>query len=126
MDFIKTDVLLVQIQTACEGLNLQDFTEVYFTSPPWNPAVEDQAIARSHRLGQTQKVDVFRFIMDNPTDSHIVMDQYCTFVQDKKREIARQFLGLPTSHEASSYDVSSGGGGSVSSSISNENRLVIS
>lgn len=126
MNFIKTDVLLVQIQTACEGLNLQDFTEVYFTSPPWNPAVEDQAIARSHRLGQTQKVDVFRFIMDIPTDSHVVMDQYCTFVQDKKREIARKFLGLPTSHEASSYDVSSGGGGSVSSSISNENRLVIS
>jgi superfamily II DNA or RNA helicase len=57
------DVLILQIQTCCEGLNLQQFSEVYFVSPDWNPSVEDQAIARCHRFGQTEPVVVFRFIM---------------------------------------------------------------
>jgi SNF2 family DNA or RNA helicase len=57
------NVLILQIQTCCEGLNLQQFSEVYFVSPDWNPAVEDQAIARCHRFGQTEPVSVFRFIM---------------------------------------------------------------
>jgi SNF2 family DNA or RNA helicase len=57
------DVLILQIQTCCEGLNLQQFSEVYFVSPDWNPAVEDQAIARCHRFGQTEPVSVFRFVM---------------------------------------------------------------
>ena len=57
------DVLILQIQTCCEGLNLQQFSEVYFVSPDWNPSIEDQAIARCHRFGQTEPVVVFRFIM---------------------------------------------------------------
>ena len=57
------DVLILQIQTCCEGLNLQQFSEVYFVSPDWNPSVEDQAIARCHRFGQTEPVIVFRFVM---------------------------------------------------------------
>jgi len=57
------DVLILQIQTCCEGLNLQQFSEVYFVSPDWNPSVEDQAIARCHRFGQTEPVVVFRFVM---------------------------------------------------------------
>lgn len=57
------DVLILQIQTCCEGLNLQQFSEVYFVSPDWNPAIEDQAVARCHRFGQTEPVSVFRFIM---------------------------------------------------------------
>ena len=34
-----SDVLILQIQTGCEGLNLQQFNEIYFVSPHWNPAV---------------------------------------------------------------------------------------
>ena len=59
----NVDVLILQIQTCCEGLNLQQFSEVYFVSPDWNPSVEDQAIARCHRFGQTEPVVVFRFVM---------------------------------------------------------------
>ena len=57
------DVLVLQIKTGCEGLNLQQFTEVYFVTPHWNPAVEDQAVARCYRQGQTERVDVFVFQM---------------------------------------------------------------
>lgn len=86
------EVLIVQIQTACEGLNLQHINEVYFTTPHWNPAVEDQAIARAHRIGQEREVDVFRFVSkfkNNKEESNITLDQYCLQVQQKKREIAK-------------------------------------
>lgn len=93
------DVIVVQIQTACEGLNLQHFQEVYFTSPHWNPSVEDQAIARAHRIGQNDHVDVFRFVMKDfntckcgdtncKRDAGITLDSYCKMVQEKKRQIA--------------------------------------
>lgn len=60
------DVIILQIQTGCEGLNLQsNYSEIYFASPHWNPAVEDQAIARCYRIGQQKEVNVFKFIMEN-------------------------------------------------------------
>lgn len=60
----KYDVLLLQINTGCEGLNLQEnYSEVYFVTPHWNPYVEEQAIARCHRIGQTQNVVVHTFAM---------------------------------------------------------------
>ena len=86
------EVLLVQIQTACEGLNLQHISEVYFTTPHWNPAVEDQAVARAHRIGQKNAVEVYRFVSKflNKSDEHsVTLDEYCMEVQKKKREIAK-------------------------------------
>ena len=85
-EYLSYDVLIVQIQTACEGLNLQQYQEVHFVSPHWNPAVEDQAVARCHRMGQERPVTVYRYIMNNmgPIRS---FEQYCKFVQDLKREI---------------------------------------
>ena len=88
------DVLVVQIQTACEGLNLQHFSEIHFTSPHWNPAVEDQAIARAHRIGQEDKVIVYKYVTvfgdkaEGDEDS-TSLDQYCLTIQEKKRELAK-------------------------------------
>lgn len=63
-------VVILQIQTGCEGLNLQEhYSEVYFITNHWNPFVEEQAIARCHRIGQRKPVQVFRFEM-----SDIVVD----------------------------------------------------
>jgi SNF2 family DNA or RNA helicase len=94
------DALVIQIQTGCEGLNLQNnFSEIYFVSPHWNPSVEDQAVARCHRIGQTKPVDVFKFEMRgfkkevtaelNP----ITLEKYVNQVQNIKRDISRQILG---------------------------------
>jgi SNF2 family DNA or RNA helicase len=83
---MKPDVLIVQIQSCCEGLNLQQFSTVIFTSPHWNPAVEDQAIARAHRIGQTEQVRVFRYIVAGLGDATISIDARCKEVQDMKRE----------------------------------------
>jgi SNF2 family DNA or RNA helicase len=97
-EFMTPEVMILQIQTGCEGLNLQHFQEVYFTSPHWNPAVENQAIARCHRIGQTKPVSVFRFIMEGFGETNefewedeppttISVDQYCMLIQKKKREL---------------------------------------
>lgn len=81
------DVLVIQIKTGCEGLNLQYFSEVYFVSPHWNPAVEDQAIARSYRIGQTKPVTVFNFKMESfgETQTNHSSDIYVKHVQIIKR-----------------------------------------
>jgi Superfamily II DNA/RNA helicases, SNF2 family len=93
--FDKADVIILQIQTGCEGLNLQEFfSEIYFVSPHWNPAIEDQAIARCHRIGQLLDVEVFKFEMsgfglnaDTLLES-ATLDKYVNQVQTVKRDIA--------------------------------------
>jgi len=92
------DVLLIQIQTGCEGLNLQQFKEVYFVSAHWNPSVEDQAIARCHRIGQRDNVDVFRFVMDDFSQSDATFDNVIGRVQTKKRRL-RLIIRDPESFE---------------------------
>ena len=90
----NVDVLILQIQTGCEGLNLQHFSEVYFASPHWNPAVEDQAVARCHRIGQENEINVFRFEMGSfeDDDETRTLDEYCSNVQNTKRQIAKEIM----------------------------------
>ena len=97
----KNDALVLQIQTGCEGLNLQEnYSEIYFISPHWNPAVEDQAIARCHRIGQTKPVYVQRFEMcpfvseeeDESDISTLTIDKYVGYVQQDKRFIAKEII----------------------------------
>ncbi len=92
------DVLLMQIQTGCEGLNLQIFKEVYFVSAHWNPSVEDQAIARCHRIGQKNEVDVFRFVMNDFSKSDATFDRVVGRVQLKKRRL-RLIISDPENFE---------------------------
>ena len=92
--YICPDVLIAQIQTSCEGLNLQHFAEVYFTTPHWNPAIESQAIARCHRIGQKKDVDVYRFVTtfhDTEDETSKSLDQYCMEVQRVKKDIALDY-----------------------------------
>ena len=92
----QNDVLIIQIQTGCEGLNLQRFNEIYFIGPHWNPSVEDQAIARCHRLGQLKPVFVYRFIMEEldlkDLDEDASLDMYIRSIQEGKRNMARDIL----------------------------------
>ena len=65
------DVLIMQINTGSVGLNLQKYSEVYIVGPGWNPATEQQAIARCHRQGQTEEVNVFRLVMSSFTEADL-------------------------------------------------------
>jgi len=96
----KNDAIILQIQTGCEGLNLQEnYSEIYFISPHWNPAIEDQAIARCHRIGQTKDVYVQRFEMANFIDDELevdtmTVDKYVGSVQEGKRTIASECIEI--------------------------------
>jgi len=95
----NNEALVLQIQTGCEGLNLQEhYSEIYFISPHWNPAVEDQAIARCHRIGQKKVVYVERFEMcafesseDQECDT-INIEKYVHLTQQGKRLVATEFI----------------------------------
>jgi SNF2 family DNA or RNA helicase len=105
----KNDILILQIQVGCEGLNLQQYyNEIYFVSSHWNPSIEDQAIARCHRIGQSKNVIVYKYSMDSFTsnikdneysnyynDKDIIpinIDNYINFTQNIKRNIASKML----------------------------------
>lgn len=46
-------------------LTLTAASRAYLMEPQWNPAIEEQALSRIHRIGQTRPVTTVRFIMDN-------------------------------------------------------------
>lgn len=103
------DILILQVQTACEGLNLQQFSEVYFVSPHWNPAVEDQAIARCHRMGQENTVDIFKFQMgaieDAETETIIpTIENYVSGVQKRKRKLLIRLLNPEDNQEVDNVE----------------------
>lgn len=54
-------VIIMSLKAGGEGLNLQAASHVLILEPWWNPAVENQAIQRSHRIGQTRPVTAVRF-----------------------------------------------------------------
>jgi SNF2 family DNA or RNA helicase len=96
-------VLILQIRTCSEGLNLQEYSDVYFVSPHWNPCVEDQAIARCYRMGQTKGVRVFRFYMTDfvgeidavvagESECISTLDHKCEEIQERKRVLCNEFL----------------------------------
>lgn len=61
-------VLIIQIKSGGQGLNLQEATRVYITAPSWNPATELQAVGRCHRSGQTKNVYVKKLVYENSVE----------------------------------------------------------
>jgi hypothetical protein len=62
-DSAEPTVFLISLKAGGKGLNLTRATYVYHMDPWWNPAVEDQASDRAHRIGQTAQVTITRLIM---------------------------------------------------------------
>ncbi|EGR47680.1 uncharacterized protein TRIREDRAFT_63568, partial [Trichoderma reesei QM6a] len=56
-------VLLLTISCGAVGLTLTEASRAYLMEPHWNPTLEDQALARIHRIGQTKEVTTIRFIV---------------------------------------------------------------
>ncbi|KDR85370.1 hypothetical protein GALMADRAFT_355560 [Galerina marginata CBS 339.88] len=91
MEALKHDpgceVLLVSLKAGGVGLNLTAAQRVYLMDPYWNPAVENQAVDRIHRLGQTRPVTTVKFIIENSIEARLLE------VQKKKTELANMTLG---------------------------------
>ena len=67
-----TPLFLISLRAGGSGLNLTGADTVIHYDPWWNPAAEDQATDRAHRIGQTRKVDVLRLVMGNSIEEQVV------------------------------------------------------
>ncbi len=79
-------LFLISLKAGGLGLNLTSADYVYLLDPWWNPAVEAQAIDRSHRIGQTQQVFAYRLIARDTVEQKILE------LQRKKRDLADAIL----------------------------------
>ena len=68
------------------GLNLTEADHVFIMDPWWNPAVEDQAADRAHRIGQTKPVMVYRLVAEKTVEERILV------LQERKRALANSTL----------------------------------
>lgn len=68
-------VILFTIQCGAVGLNLTAADRVYLMEPHWNPTVEEQALARVHRIGQTKPVTTIRLIIQDTYEDEIMSIQ---------------------------------------------------
>ncbi len=80
-------VMLVSLKAGGTGLNLTAADHVFLLDPWWNPAVEDQAADRAHRIGQDRPVMVYRMVAKDTVEERIFA------LQSKKRALADVALG---------------------------------
>ena len=80
-------VFLISLKAGGTGLNLTAADVVVHFDPWWNPAIEAQASARAHRIGQDKPVMVYRLVATDTVEEQILK------LQDKKRQLADAALG---------------------------------
>ena len=80
-------VFLISLKAGGVGLNLTAADYVYIVDPWWNPAVEQQAIDRTHRIGQTKNIFAYRMICIDTIEDKILQ------LQEKKRTLAKDLIG---------------------------------
>ncbi|KAI9594577.1 SNF2 family N-terminal domain-containing protein [Syncephalis fuscata] len=82
-----TTVMLISLLCGSTGLNLICASQVILLDVWWNPALEEQAIDRVHRIGQQKPVHVYKITIANTVENRIVK------LQEKKRALAQGALG---------------------------------
>ncbi len=80
------EVFLISLKAGGTGLNLTAADHVLHLDPWWNPAVEDQATDRAHRIGQTKPVTVMRLISEGTIEGAILA------MHEEKRDLANSLL----------------------------------
>ncbi|MCX7121155.1 MAG: DEAD/DEAH box helicase [Gammaproteobacteria bacterium] len=96
------DLFLLSLKAGGSGLNLTAADYVIHLDPWWNPAVEDQASDRAHRIGQERPVTIYRFIMQNTIEEKILS------MHEHKRNLANELLsGQGISGKLSNEDLMS-------------------
>jgi SNF2 family DNA or RNA helicase len=82
----KGDLFLISLKAGGLGLNLTAADYVLHMDPWWNPAIEDQASDRAHRIGQTRPVTIYRLVCKNSIEEKIVK------LHEEKRDLAGSLL----------------------------------
>lgn len=79
-------VFLISLKAGGVGLNLTAADYVYIVDPWWNPAVEQQAIDRTHRIGQTKSIFAYRLICKDTIEEKIMM------LQERKLNLVKDLI----------------------------------
>jgi ERCC4-related helicase len=79
-------VFLISLKAGGIGLNLTAADYVYIVDPWWNPAVEQQAIDRTHRIGQTKNIFAYRLICKDTLEEKMLQ------LQERKRALASELV----------------------------------
>ena len=79
-------VFLISLKAGGVGLNLTAADYVYIVDPWWNPAVEQQAIDRTHRIGQTKNIFAYRMICIDTIEDKILQ------LQERKKALAKELI----------------------------------
>lgn len=79
-------IFLISLKAGGVGLNLTEADYVFIIDPWWNPAAENQAINRAHRIGQDKHVFVYRFISENTIEEKIQQ------LKERKSALADKFI----------------------------------
>ena len=82
----KVPLFLISLKAGGTGLNLTAADTVIHYDPWWNPAVEQQATDRAHRIGQDKPVFVYKLVTQGTVEEKIVA------MQDRKRELVAGLL----------------------------------
>lgn len=82
----KIKLFLISIKAGGVGLNLTQADYVFILDPWWNPAVEQQAIDRTHRIGQEKKVFIYKFIAKDTVEEKILA------LQNRKKRLANSLI----------------------------------
>lgn len=94
------ELFLLSLKAGGSGLNLTAADYVIHMDPWWNPAVEDQASDRAHRIGQERPVTIYRFVMRNTIEEKIIA------LHQHKRNLASELLsGQEVSGKLSNEDL---------------------
>src|ERR1043165_7652655 len=80
-------VFLISLKCGSMGLNLVVANRCFLMDPWWNPSIEDQAIDRIYRIGQTRPVSIFRLVIENSIEDRVIE------LQDKKCELISRAFG---------------------------------
>jgi SNF2 family DNA or RNA helicase len=96
-------IIVVSLKAGGTGITLTKADTVIFADPWWNPAVEDQAVDRAHRIGQKKTVHVIRLIAEDSIEGEVV------HLAEKKRQAAHSVLheGFKTSANLTKDEVRS-------------------
>ncbi|KAF4321515.1 hypothetical protein G195_003627 [Phytophthora kernoviae 00238/432] len=89
----SVEVLVISLKAGGVGLNLTCASVVILLDPWWNPGVEEQAIDRVHRLGQTRDVMVKRYVVNDTVEDMILQ------LQQRKEKLAKHVLVVAKAHD---------------------------
>jgi SNF2 family DNA or RNA helicase len=80
-------LFFISLKTGGTGLNLAEASYVFLLDPWWNPAVENQAIDRCHRIGQSRPVTVYKFITKDSIEEEV------NALKQRKKKMEERIIG---------------------------------